>query len=144
MIICNKENKNFKGDNFMQEKKEESDKKVEKKGNDNKNENGKINKNVNTLENKFDLFIEKIQKMDEKIIIPILGIIGIIVLVVVVVTNRNQNNTQNYNDIYGNYYNLAKENNITKYNVKFHINFNENIIFNRYDVILSINNEDIR
>lgn len=128
----------------MEEKKEESDKKVEKKGNDNKNENGKINKNVNTLENKFDLFIEKIQKMDEKIIIPILGIIGIIVLVVVVVTNRNQNNTQNYNDIYGNYYNLAKENNITKYNVKFHINFNENIIFNRYDVILSINNEDIR
>lgn len=128
----------------MEEKKEESDKKAEKKRIDNKKENRKNNENINKLENKFNLFIEKIKKMDEKIIIPILGTIGIIILIVVVVTNRNQNNTQNYNDMYGNYYNLAKENNITKYNVKFHINFNENIIFNRYDVILSIDNEDIR
>lgn len=89
------------------------------------------NKNAkkNEAKNTFQPLVDKIKKLDKKIIMIVSLLAIILVLIIVIVTNR-KDSTNSYED------EMA-----LKFDVKIHIDFTQNLLFSKYDVILSAENE---
>lgn len=123
--IINKSNKTIK-EGFNSTFKENKKDNENEKRYDNIEE--KANKTVNFLEEKFDQIINYIKKMDkEKIIILSVIIIGILILI----PNLFKTKIKYIYD-----YNYVDET-VIKYKVKINIDFENNLIFSRYDVIFN-------
>lgn len=89
----------------------------------------KVNNNVKETEEKTKKFFQ-----DNKSLFMVIGIIVLLLIIVRFMYPSNKNNKVNidnnsYNKIYG---------------VKIHIDFTANIIFSKYDVIISVGNQEKR
>lgn len=119
--IIEEVNKNmkYKNDNI-------SNKELNSKSFQNNNDN--LNNFINLAKEKTNLFIEHLKKIDRKRIIVILIIIFSIIFII---SNSFNNNTKYKYD-----YDYIEEI-VFKYRVKINIDFEENLLFSKYDVDLS-------
>ena len=126
---------------------EKQDTVEETKIDDNSNENNNINnnndngnsENKENGENNTTVLNNEVKgkaKGNNKKNIIIICLIAIIILGVIFnISNNKKNNTENYN------INIGEIPVIKYYNVKIHIDFTENLVFSKYNVILSIGNK---